>query len=255
MPLFQPIVATRTASEVVKQVEMLVLDGILRPGDRLPGERDLAEQFAVSRPVVREAIGVLEERGVLESRHGEGTYVADLIGEVFTAPMLRLIASHPEALLDYLDYRMDIEAVAAEHAARRATDDDKARLAELMAEMEAAHREGDPKREGVLDVRFHTIVAESAHNLVLLHTLRSCYRLLRDGVFFSRDLIYTLPNARDALFQQHRAIADAVMAGDAVAAGAASRAHIGFIADAMQEARRTGDFSRVAKLRRLAGEA
>lgn len=255
MALFQPIRPSRTASEIVRQVELHVLDGILRPGDRLPGERDLADQFGVSRPVVREAIGELELNGVLESRHGEGTFVADLVGEVFSAAMLRLIASHPEAVLDYLDYRREIEAVAAEYAARRATDDDRLRLSALLEEMTSAFHADDPQREGVIDVRFHTLIAESAHNLVLLHTLRSCYRLLTDGVFFSRDLIYAIPAARAQLYEQHVAIAKAILDSDPLAARAASVAHIQYIVDAMQDARRTGEFARVAKLRRLAGES
>ena len=78
--LFEKITHNRTADAVTEQIELLILQGILRPGDRLPGERELSGQVDVSRPILREALKALEERGLLVSRHGEGTFVADLMG-------------------------------------------------------------------------------------------------------------------------------------------------------------------------------
>jgi GntR family transcriptional repressor for pyruvate dehydrogenase complex len=80
--IFARIEHSRTADEVVHQIEILVLEGILRVGDRLPGERELAKQFDVSRPILREALKVLESRGLLNTQHGGGTFVADVIGQV-----------------------------------------------------------------------------------------------------------------------------------------------------------------------------
>jgi GntR family transcriptional repressor for pyruvate dehydrogenase complex len=71
--IFARIEHSRTADEVVHQIEILVLEGILRVGDRLPGERELAKQFDVSRPILREALKVLESRGLLNTQHGGGT--------------------------------------------------------------------------------------------------------------------------------------------------------------------------------------
>ena len=78
--IFSRIEHSRTADEVVQQIESLILEGVLRVGDRLPGERELARQFDVSRPILRDALKVLEARGLLVTRHGGGTYVADVIG-------------------------------------------------------------------------------------------------------------------------------------------------------------------------------
>ncbi|TYK94049.1 FadR family transcriptional regulator, partial [Streptococcus pyogenes] len=77
--IFSRIDHSRTADEVVGQIEALILEGVLRPGDRLPGERDLARQFEVSRPILRDALKALEMRGLLTTRHGGGTHVADVI--------------------------------------------------------------------------------------------------------------------------------------------------------------------------------
>ena len=131
------------ADEVVEQIEGLVLEGVLRVGDRLPGERELARQFEVSRPILRDALKRLETRGLLVTRPGGGTHVADVIGQVFARPVLELIATRRKAAADYLEYRREIEGIAADYAARRATTDDLALLDAIVERMEAAHQAGD----------------------------------------------------------------------------------------------------------------
>src|SRR5690606_4998278 len=117
--------------------------------------------------------------------------------------------------------------------------EDRALLGAIMRRMEAAHARGDFGEEVAIDVEFHNAIGECAHNIVLLHTLRSCYRLLADGVFLSRTLIYRAPGAQDELLAQHRAIHDAVVAGDAQAAREAARSHIDYVERAMNDAERS----------------
>lgn len=247
--IFSRIDHSRTADEVVGQIESLILEGVLRTGDRLPGERELSRQFEVSRPILRDALKALEARGLIESRHGGGTFVADIVGEVFAPPMAQLIRSHRKAASDYLEYRREIESVAAELAARRATEADRALLTGIVERMKAAHAAADFEAEAEADVDLHNAVGECAHNIVLLHTLRSCYRLLADDVFYNRSLIYVLPGARDRLLEQHCAIRDAICAADPEAARKAARAHIDFVEQAAAEAERASEWQRVSRLR------
>ena len=247
--IFTRIAHSRTADEVVQQIENLILEGVLRAGDRLPGERELARRFEVSRPILRDALKALEGRGLLATRHGGGTFVADVIGQVFSKPVIELIASHRKAGADYLEYRREIEGVAAEYAARRATADDLALLDAIMARMDAAHRDADFEAEAKVDVEFHHAVGECAHNIILLHTLRSCYRLLSEDVFQNRLMVFQQPGAREALLEQHRAIHAAIAAGDPPAARKAAMAHIAYVEQITAEAERAGDWRRVAKLR------
>lgn len=247
--IFQTIAHSRTADEVVTQIERLILESVLRVGDQLPGERDLARQLDVSRPILREALKELERRELIVSRHGGGTYVADIIGQVFAPPLIELISRHRKATRDYLEYRREIEGMTAEFAARRATQADRDMLGGLIAAMQDAHRRDDFTEEAALDVELHDAIGECAHNIVLLHTLRGCYRLLSDGVFYNRSLIYGLPGARDRLLEQHVAIAQAVIDGDAGAARRNAEVHIDFVATAMDEAERAGDWQRIAGLR------
>jgi GntR family transcriptional repressor for pyruvate dehydrogenase complex len=247
--IFSRIEHSRTADEVVGQIEGLILEGVLRVGDRLPGERELARQFDVSRPILRDALKRLESCGLLMTRPGGGTHVADVIGQVFARPVLELIATHRKAAADYLEYRREVEGIAADYAARRATADDLSLLDGIVGRMQAAHQAGDFATEAAIDVEFHNAVGECAHNIILLHTLRSCYRLLSDGVFHNRLLVFGLPGAREALLFQHRAIHHAIGRRDPSAARKAATEHILYVERAMLDAERTDEWRRVSRLR------
>jgi GntR family transcriptional repressor for pyruvate dehydrogenase complex len=246
---FCEIEHSRTAHEAVRQIERLLLDGVLSSGDRLPGERDLAERLDISRPVLREALKILETRGLVVSRHGGGTFVADLIGEVFSAPLAQLVGRHERATRDYLEFRREIEGHAAELAAARATDPDRARLSAILERMAEAHESGAFEAELDADIALHNAIGEAAHNVVLMHTLRSCYRLLSEGMFVHRRLIFERPDARGLLLDQHRAIVDAILARDPLAARRAAEAHIDAVAKMADEARLAAERDHVARLR------
>ena len=252
--LFAEISHGRTADEVVRQIELLLLDGVLRDGDRLPGERDLALRFDVSRPILREALKELENRGLLVSQHGGGTFVADIVGQVFSTPLTALIARHEKATRDYLEYRRHLEGLTAEMAARRATETDKALLARIVEGMRSAIERGSAEDELAADVEFHNAVGEAAHNIILLHTLRACYRLLSEGILSSRQAVFALGDARAQLLSQHVAIYQAIVAGDPAAAKAAAEAHVDFVAHAVEEVTRASEWTRVSQLRQMQRE-
>lgn len=249
--LYARIEHSRTSQEVVMRFEELILDGILRDGDRLPGERELAQKLDVSRPILREALKELEMRGLLTSRHGGGTYVADIVGPVFSDPLSALITrhSHSRATRDFLEYRRSIEGMAAELAAQRATEPDRRNLADIVNRMRDAHEAGRFEEELSGDVEFHNAIGEAAHNIVLMHTLRSCYRLLSDDIFYNRHLIFTVSGAHDEVLRQHIAIHDAIAASDAAAARAAAEAHIDFIVDTTSKAHQAREWDRISRLR------
>ncbi len=177
-------------------------------------------------------------------------FVADVIGEVFSKPMMDLISSHRRAAADYLEYRREIESIAADYAAQRATEDDRLLLRHIMTAMEEAYDTNDFRREAELDVELHNAIGECAHNIILLHTLRSCYRLLADDVFYNRTVIYGFPGARTKLLDQHRAIFTAILASDPAGARKAVGAHINFIEQAQREATRDSARQNISRLRR-----
>lgn len=249
--LFQEIDHMRTADEAVRQIELLLLDGVLSSGDRLPSERELAEKLDISRPVLRDALKELEARQLIVSRHGGGTYVADLIGQVFSKPVAQLVSRHERATRDYLEYRRELEGYASELAAQRATDVDKARLTDIIGRLRIAHAQGDFDEELDGDIDLHNSVGEAAHNIILLHTLRACYRLMAEGIFYHKRLILDLPGSREQIFRQHEAIVAAIVDAKPLEARRAAEAHIDYVASAVSEAQRANERQKISNLRKI----
>jgi GntR family transcriptional repressor for pyruvate dehydrogenase complex len=247
--LFAPVSHSKTAGAVVHRIELLILNGVLSDGERLPGERELAQKFDISRPILREALKELEARGLLVSQHGGGTYVADIIGEVFSRPLVDLIRRHRQATKDYLEYRRQLEGMTAQLAAERATGTDRQLLRHILDDMRKAHDEERFEDELASDVEFHNAIGDAAHNIILMHTLRACYRLLSDGIFYNRKMIFKIPDAHDAVMAQHAAIGRAIFEGDAGGARRAAEEHIDFIAEVTQQAELASEWERIAQLR------
>ena len=251
---YQEIAPEKLSHAVVRQIERLILQGILRPGERLPAERELSERLGVSRPSLREAVSELQASGLLTARPGAGIYVAEVLGSAFAPALIRLFGSHDEAVFDYLDFRSDMEGLAAERAARLGSDTDLAVIAAIFAKMEVAHQKRNPEDEAALDAQFHMAIIEASHNVIMLHMMRSMYDLLREGVFYNRQIMFRQKNTRDLLLDQHRAINTALQQRDPEAARAAVAAHMGFVRTALSEDRRAQSNEKLARLR-LAQEA
>ena len=249
MTVFEQIKQGRSCDDVAHQIEALVLEGVLRSGDQLPPERDLAVEMGVSRPVLREAIELLETRKILQRRQGDGTFVCDIIGQVFSDPIAALLPLHRKATIDYLEYRREIEGVAARFAAQRATRYDREMLEQCVERMRIAHESENFKDEALADVEFHSLIGEMAHNLVLLHTLRSCYKLLSEGVFQNRSKLYEKAGGRLHLYEQHLAIAGAVLSGDSAAATKAARDHMTYVMEKSTELENEVERERISSLR------
>ncbi len=229
---FLKVQSEKLSTSVVRQIELLILRGILRPGERLPPERDLSERLGVSRPSLRDAVATLQEQGLLTTRAGAGIYVADVLGSAFSPALTRLFAVHDEAVFDYLSFRRDIEALAAERAVRLGSDSDLEVLQAVFDRMETAQNSEDAEKEARLDAQFHTAIIEASHNVVMLHMMRSMFDLLSEGVFYNRQVMFRQRITRKALLDQHRAINDAIQARDAEAARAAIEAHLNYVEQA-----------------------
>ena len=246
---FQKIEPERIADTVRHQIERLILRGILRPGERLPSERDMAERLGVSRPSVREAVAGLTKRGLLATRAGSGIFVADVLGSAFSEPLIKLFASHDEALFDYLAFRRDLEGLAAERAARMSSDTDLIVISSIFRKMEHAHNKRNPAEEAALDAEFHMAIVEASHNVFMLHMMRSMFEMLRAGVFYNRQVMFKVRTTRAALLDQHRAIHDAIIARDPGGARQAIEDHLGFVETCMHEEKRADANEKVARLR------
>ncbi len=246
---FQKVQPEKLSGAVTRQIELLILRGIMRPGERLPAERELSERLGVSRPSLRESIADLQERGLLDTRAGAGIYVADVLGSAFSPALTKLFASHDEAVFDYISFRRDMEGLAAERAARLGSDTDLKVIAAIFGKMEAAHSKRDPSDEAALDAAFHLAIFEASHNVVMLHMMRSMYQLLREGVFYNRSVMFKQRTSRGDLLEQHRAINSALQDRDPAAARAAIERHLDYVAQALGAQQKAEQNEAIARLR------
>lgn len=233
MVIFHKIQHEKVAEAIIRQLEDLILEGVLRSGDQLPPERELAKKLDVSRPSLRAATKELEQRGLLVARQGGGTYVADVVGSVFSEPIIYLFRTHRKATADYLEFRREIDMIAAGYAAERATDADREILKQVHSDMSTAFERSDQTEAIRLDIEFHKAVVDAAHNIVLIHTMRSMYELLVSGVFYDRVFYYRHEPMREAILEQHQAILDAILGGDVEAAREAAKAHVTFVEETL----------------------
>ena len=197
-------------------------------------ERDLAQKLDVSRPSLREALNLLEQRGLLISGRG-GAKVASLLGEEFSSRLLSLLENQPESAYDYLEFRGFVEGSATYFAALRASDVDREIVDLRFKAMENAHAGANPMDEANADAAFHLAVYEASHNIMMLHVMGSLSDVLHQDVTYNRAKLYQRKGVRGLLLDQHRIIHDAVMSGDAEAARAAAEAHVTFTRAALRE--------------------
>ncbi|NIY70962.1 FCD domain-containing protein [Marivivens donghaensis] len=246
---FEKITQEKLSQEVVRQVEGLILRGILRPGERLPSERELSDRLGVSRPSLREALSDLQERGLLISKAGAGVFVADVLGSAFSAALVTLFSTHEEAVFDYIAFRRDMEGLAAERAARLGSDTDLKVIDAIFKKMEAAHPKRNATDEAQLDADFHLAIIEASHNVIMLHMMRSMYQLLREGVFYNRQIMFKQRTTRGELLEQHRAINDALQKRDPEGARAAVAQHLDFVQQALDDQQKADRNEAIARKR------
>ena len=180
---------TLAAERVVMHIERLIQDGQLKPGDRLPAERELARHVKVSRPSVRAGLRSLAAVGILESRHGAGSFITAGPPKLSIGPLSLLAALHGFTRDYMFEARRVLEMGAARLAAERATGDDLAAMSEEVAGMFASLPE--PQEFLVHDVRFHRAVALGSHNPVLA----ALVEMISTMVYERRRL--TVERARD----------------------------------------------------------
>lgn len=211
-----------STDQVVAFVRNLIVRGRLRPGDRLPAERELAVQIGVSRPSVRAGLHALAAMGVVRSRHGSGTYIPDGPPALGSEPLSFLAALHGFTRDDMYEARRILEVEAAGLAADRATSDHLATLAEEVAGL-FANRD-NAQLFFVHDINFHRAVADAAGNPIVatLVGMVSAMYYERRKATVERAADSDLRDAAEA----HRRIYQAIRARDAAAARRAMNDHL-----------------------------
>jgi GntR family transcriptional repressor for pyruvate dehydrogenase complex len=211
----------RLAEEIVDRIERLILNEELHVGDALPSERELAAQLGVSRNILREALGMLVQKGLLEVRPGSGTYVARPNTEFLRDTLDHFIRFNKSALFDLIDARRAIEVEIAEMAARRATDEDRALVSAALERLEKSVGSLEPYTEA--DIYFHSTLALVAQNGILELLLDSIRGSLRENISV---LVRHHATAVEEAMRYHRRIARAVIEQNPIEARNAMSEHL-----------------------------
>lgn len=229
----------RISDAVAASLEKRILEGSLKPGDRLPPERELAAELGVSRPSLREAIQKLASKGMLQSRQGGGTYVTNRLESTFLDPWQEMLGAHPTLREDLLEFRRMLEGQAAEWAAERATDEDLTRLTQAFDAMNDAFEADDLDRRSGADITFHQAIGEATHNALIGHLSAALLRLMQDNIRFNLGELSGIPAATSLLKSQHAAIHAAIVERRPAAARAAAETHIDFVRETLAQSLRS----------------
>ncbi len=221
---YRPLNTPRLHEGVVQQIVARIISGQIRPGETLPSESELAQQFNVSRTVIREAVRVLVSKGLISVRHGSGMQVQppeewQQLDPLILFEQLRL-AHDGRVLADVLELRRVIEGEAAALAALRATPADMQMLRGFVEQMRA--QLADPLAYTRLDVAFHEAILSVAHNRLLAQALRPAGQVLLVGRLISCQR----PGGIDESQRGHRKIVAAIERRDQEMARAAMHHHI-----------------------------
>ena len=212
IPEISPPSRSALFEQVAAQLEGLILAGKVAVGSKLPPEGTLAAQFGVSRPVVREALAQLRDRGLTETVNGSGTYVRQPDSEHLTEVLLRHLhfgeLAAPQVIESLYEARLAVEVMAARLAADRVLDADLHLISARFEQMKTARR--DPAAWIAADMGFHLAVVDAAHNPFLRAFLTPMTRIIEQSMSESwRD-----PKAVQAGLLAHQAICDAILAHD-----------------------------------------
>jgi GntR family transcriptional repressor for pyruvate dehydrogenase complex len=231
---FERIKVAKISDQIVSQIEAMIVDGRFEAGQKLPAERELAQQFSVSRQSLREAIQKLEAKGLLERHHGGGTFVTDSVNESVTTPLFELLAKHPESQFDLLEFRHALEGISSFYAALRGTDADLDRIEfSINSIMDSQTRAIDEQVQSL--VNFYLRIAEASHNVVLLHVVQGMRELLAENIKQNLEVLANNPSVVEQLNQHRLQIAKAIINGQPEQARDACHQHLSYIEQALME--------------------
>ena len=216
----RPVRRATLQQEIVNTIAELIMQGIWKPGDMIPSEKELAARYQVGRSTIREAIKSLAVLGVLEARVGEGSYVREPNSELLSGAFKWGLLLSERNLGDLVDVRVLVEVECAGRAAASRTAATAQALMQTLEHMRGVQE--DERRFMAFDNAFHTQIAEMAGNCIfasIASTIQVIVRLWYPATYY-------VPETKEATIVEHRAIAHAIGQGDVDAARIAMRTHL-----------------------------
>lgn len=224
--MYQKIRPKRVSDEIYDQLKALIFNGQLKPGYKLPSERELALKMQISRPPLREAVMKLEAQGFLEQIQGDGTYVKSMTSQKMDR-VFEELAKRENTIFDIMEIRTILEIWAAETAARKADEKSFEEIEKYLKEMEEAKNK--EKIGFVSDASFHAAISKATNNVLLIHMINNLYQWIEKISYDVRMRKYQNPQAHLELYDQHREIFYSIKQRKSEQAAKAMRRHMEYV--------------------------
>lgn len=234
--LFKEVKVQKVSDEIVRQIIAHIADGSLKPGDKLPSERELGDMLGVGRSSLREAMTILETMGLVEIRKRKGNFVKGIKTTLDIDPLKQILKEDPSKIDSFYDLRNDVELASASAAAKNRNDEDLKILRTTLKLRDTASGV-DPLTPYTSrdDREFHVAVAQSTHNFLRVHVIRHLFDYTRD---FQEDVFVKLIRNQDKvsmILTQHEAIYRAIEKRDAERAREEMYSHLSWVNQTIRE--------------------
>lgn len=222
--LIQEIKVEKVSEKIVDQLEKLIKEGKIAPGNRLPSERQLIDMLGVGRSSLREAINKLEAMGYVEIKKRKGIFVKSIDATLEPNPLKKMLREEQHTIIQLYEIRSDLEEASAYAAATERTDED---LEEIMeSHLRFVSPEGAQHFSWELDQGFHSSIARASHNFFRVHAILNIFDVSKE---FIRPIIEGFAGSgvnRSTIIEQHQTIVDAIHNKDADRARECMREHL-----------------------------
>jgi len=220
----EKIYKRRIPQIVAEQIINLISTGQLKPGDKLPSEKQLEKMFGVSRPSIREALSALQMAEIIDMYHGEGSFVKEIDLNTHIHPLSVSMLIKTGKVYELLETRLLIEPEVAALAAQRAKREDLEELEQILTVMEEKVLAGDLAEEE--DSRFHLLVSQASHNTILEDIIKNISPSIQYHQKYTRQYSRMIPGRPLTVLEQHRSIFNAIKRKDSKGAGKYMRIHL-----------------------------
>jgi len=229
----KPVKQAKLSDIILAQLEAMILEGSLKPGQKLPAERELAKQFDVSRPSLREAIQKLEAKNLVTRRQGGGTFVSDQILAGLSDPLFALMAGNKESQFDLLEFRHGLEGMSAYYAAMRGTQADFDEIQRKHDNIGTAQLEDNYRSEAQAVYEFYLAICAASDNAVILHLAHSMAPLMIDNIEKNLTILAKRPDVFSQISDYRTRLMSAIISGKPQIAWGASHRHLAFIEEVL----------------------
>ncbi len=209
----KPVKTKKIYEEIVDQIRQLLIEGHIKPGDKLPSERELIESFKVSRSSIREALSALEMMGILEVRTGEGTFIRHIRPESMMTSLAWSLYLDKGSILEMLEVRKMIEVQAVGYAAKRATEKEVNQLNETLDRMKN-NIENMGSISEKADMMFHYTIAVATQNKITIRLMDTISDNLQHLIHATRPKLYEGKYTPELLYNEHEKIYNAIISRD-----------------------------------------